>query len=283
MTLGQKIKALRKEKGMTQQDLGGDIITRNMISQIENGEAVPSLSALNRLAEALEVPSGYFLDDTFSLFDYRKAAFLPKMKKYLSEGEYRKAISLFEKESRGEWDDETAFLMAELYQKEATRALKEGALETLKSAVAALKLYCGRTAFPTDAFAATAELYEAVCLNPLVPVFELNTEKYFESANASFGADLFFYITEKANDYPFRNVLYAKHLEAKKEIKQGSYNRAISLLKEIEDKKSAEESSVFLLFRVYTDLEFCYKELRLFEEAYRYSVKRVSIMTAFRS
>ena len=36
MTLGQKIKQARRNKGMTQRELVGDHITRNMLSKIEN-------------------------------------------------------------------------------------------------------------------------------------------------------------------------------------------------------------------------------------------------------
>ena len=37
MTLGEKIKAARKEKGMTQSSLCAEKITRNMLSEIECG------------------------------------------------------------------------------------------------------------------------------------------------------------------------------------------------------------------------------------------------------
>ena len=43
MNIGEKIKRLRTAKLMTQADLVGDVITRNMLSQIENGVANPSL------------------------------------------------------------------------------------------------------------------------------------------------------------------------------------------------------------------------------------------------
>ena len=41
--IGEKIKALRISKRMTQSELAGDQITRNMLSLIENGSALPSL------------------------------------------------------------------------------------------------------------------------------------------------------------------------------------------------------------------------------------------------
>ena len=61
MTLGQKIKAVRLERGMTQKELAGDTITRNMLSKIENDSATPSVRTLEHLAGALGLPTGYFL------------------------------------------------------------------------------------------------------------------------------------------------------------------------------------------------------------------------------
>ena len=55
MTLGKRIRALRTEKKMTQTMLAGNRITRNMLSQIENDAAAPSVRTLEYLAERLGV------------------------------------------------------------------------------------------------------------------------------------------------------------------------------------------------------------------------------------
>ena len=52
MTLGQKIRAARQERGMTQKELVGHYITRNMLSKIENDSATPSVRTLEYLAQA---------------------------------------------------------------------------------------------------------------------------------------------------------------------------------------------------------------------------------------
>ncbi|MBQ8005809.1 MAG: helix-turn-helix transcriptional regulator, partial [Clostridia bacterium] len=59
MNIGEKIKNLRTSKLMTQKELAGEEITRNMLSQIENGSASPSLQTLRYLAARLGVPVGY--------------------------------------------------------------------------------------------------------------------------------------------------------------------------------------------------------------------------------
>ena len=54
--LGHRIKEARIAKKMTQSQVVGDFITRNMLSQIENGTAMPSVKTLTYLAEVLNIP-----------------------------------------------------------------------------------------------------------------------------------------------------------------------------------------------------------------------------------
>lgn len=61
-TIGDKVKQLRKAKGLTQTDLAGDHMTKSMLSQIENGRALPSMNSLQFLAGRLGVDPGYFLE-----------------------------------------------------------------------------------------------------------------------------------------------------------------------------------------------------------------------------
>ena len=63
MKLGEKIKALRLEKGLSQRQLCGEFMTRNMLSQIENGSARPSMDTLSYLAAQLEKPVSFFLEE----------------------------------------------------------------------------------------------------------------------------------------------------------------------------------------------------------------------------
>ena len=65
MELGQRIKEARLEKGLSQRALCGNVITRNMLSLIENGSAKPSMDTLRYLAAQLEKPIGYFLEESY--------------------------------------------------------------------------------------------------------------------------------------------------------------------------------------------------------------------------
>jgi len=63
MELGQRLRQARLEAGLSQRQLCGGEITRNMLSQIENGTAKPSMSTLQYLANALGKPISYFLEE----------------------------------------------------------------------------------------------------------------------------------------------------------------------------------------------------------------------------
>ncbi|MBQ7565928.1 MAG: helix-turn-helix transcriptional regulator [Oscillospiraceae bacterium] len=63
MTLGEKLRQARQNAGLTQKQVAGDRITRNMLSQIENDLAAPSMKTLAYLAETLGVSEGWLLTD----------------------------------------------------------------------------------------------------------------------------------------------------------------------------------------------------------------------------
>lgn len=63
MELSQKLKQARLDAGLSQKALCGNRITRNMLSQIENGSARPSMDTLRYLAGRLEKPLSFFLEE----------------------------------------------------------------------------------------------------------------------------------------------------------------------------------------------------------------------------
>ena len=63
MDIGNRLKQARLEAGLSQRQLCGDVITRNMLSQIENGAARPSMDTLTFLAGRLGKSVSYFLEE----------------------------------------------------------------------------------------------------------------------------------------------------------------------------------------------------------------------------
>ncbi|MFC4766985.1 helix-turn-helix domain-containing protein [Effusibacillus consociatus] len=99
-TLGQKIRELRVQKGLTQGDLGGGKVTPSMISQIEADKANPSHRLLKWISDKLETPIEYFLTDMqlqsekISSFRFAKAL--------IEAGEPRQAIPILEQLADGQ-------------------------------------------------------------------------------------------------------------------------------------------------------------------------------------
>ena len=63
MDLGQRLKQARLEAGLSQRQLCEGLITRNMLSQIENGSARPSMDTLRQLAQRLGKSVSFFLEE----------------------------------------------------------------------------------------------------------------------------------------------------------------------------------------------------------------------------
>lgn len=92
-TLGQKVKEVRLAKKMTQKELAGDYITRNMLSQIENDSATPSIKTMEYIASVLEKPMSYFMDNDVR---YIEGGLVEEMLKRYEEQDYLACIEQIE-------------------------------------------------------------------------------------------------------------------------------------------------------------------------------------------
>ncbi len=62
--IGRRIRKIRVERGLTQKELASKVgIDFTYIGKIERGEQLPSLKILLKIAEALSLPFGCFLED----------------------------------------------------------------------------------------------------------------------------------------------------------------------------------------------------------------------------
>lgn len=69
MPTGSRIKEIRKQKGLTQKQLGEKCgMYESQIRKYENGKANPKIETLKKIAAALEVPVS-LLDDTLSFME----------------------------------------------------------------------------------------------------------------------------------------------------------------------------------------------------------------------
>lgn len=100
---GKRIKEARISKKMTQSEVVGTFITRNMLSQIESGSATPSVKTLEYLASVLDIPIASLLPQGESDEDgtlRADAELLINAKKLYFDGRYREAAATLQSTNR---------------------------------------------------------------------------------------------------------------------------------------------------------------------------------------
>ena len=280
MTLGQKIKNARKSKRITQDRLAKGKITRNMISRIESGKANPSLETIKHIAKELSIPVSYFLSEDDDLLFYEKSEKMQTVYRAYQAKEYAYCITKIK--SFSGIDNEIAYLLAtssfELGKQKLFSGSMTGALTAFKEAAD----YCEKTLFDTQYIEHTLPLYIAIASNVRAPLLEFDKSSYLSGFNKVFDYELYKYVTQDLS-YEFKDPVISRHIKAKKKIKERNYQEAIKLLTQAEDIAKSEAYNAFVMFSIYSDIEFAYKEIVDFEKAYLYSTKRISMLEGFKS
>ena len=128
MKIGEKIKERRKALKMTQSELAGDFVTRNMICKIESGSANPSLETVEYIANKLHIPVSYLVSGDNDLHFYEKNAVINSIYDAFIHKEYAYCIKKICEFSA--LDNELALILAESYLAEGKKAFARGAMNT---------------------------------------------------------------------------------------------------------------------------------------------------------
>lgn len=126
--LGRRIREARLAKKLTQAEVVGDFITRNMLSQIESGTALPSVKTLQYLSKVLEVPMAQLMPEEEATAD--GAADYMQARELFVSRQYERVI---ETPEIAGFSDELAALRAKAYLELAKKA-KEDDLTSLQTA-----------------------------------------------------------------------------------------------------------------------------------------------------
>lgn len=178
MTLGQKLRQARLERGLTQKQLVGDQITRNMLSKIENDSATPSMRTLEFLARQLNLPVSYFLSD-FSLSDGTSPDGLDRMRQAYQQERYQDCIDLLEQSKTAGSTDEGYLLHALACIGAAKQSLAAGNVNEAKENADAADYYNKQGMYYSAAVDAEMSLILAECALLLdLSEFEKNAEEY---------------------------------------------------------------------------------------------------------
>ena len=128
MELGQKIRQAREAAGLSQRQLCGDTITRNMLSRIEHGSVRPSMTTLSFLAEKLGKPVSFFLDE--ETVTSPNAERILAARKAFAAGDFGEVLEILacfeEPDETFSWEKE--LLTARCCLELAAKAIEEGRL-----------------------------------------------------------------------------------------------------------------------------------------------------------
>lgn len=269
MELGHKIKQARLEAGLSQRQLCGGHITRNMLSQIEHGTARPSMDTLRILAAGLGKPISYFLEDQAVTSPNQDT--MNRSREAFRSGDPGQALEILENYRAPDpvFDMEAAYLRALCRMALAEQAISQ---ERLPYAVHLLE-QAAEDATGTPYFTEALERQRvllmaqtaparAVSLAAELPVDDrellLRARGALENGNADRAGE--YLDAAQDRDAPYWQLLRGEVLFA-----QGEYARAAERFRQAESQYPRQTAE---------RLETCYRELGDFKQAYEYACKQ---------
>ena len=280
MTIGEKIKARRKELGLTQSKVVGEQISRNMLSLIESGNATPSFETLCFIAKRLKVRVEYLVSDDIPLKTFERIDNETKIYEAYHSKNYEYALELID--IFGQNIDIFMYLGAECAYRLAEIKVRSGSLASSKKWIMKALEYVENTAFDTTLIRAKISIISAIAQNIQSPKLNFEQEKY-ESLIRDVTNEEYYHYFIGDSTYDYQSLILKLHMDAKALMKARNYANAISLLCQAEEAKTQDNYDAYVYFGIYSDLENCYKELLDFEKAYRYATKKMSMMEYFKS
>lgn len=280
MLLGEKIKLARQAKKITQSQLAGDKVTRNMISRIETGTANPSLDTIKYLAQRLSLPVSYLLSEDDDLLFYEKKEKMSVIYTAYTSKDYSYCIEKID--SLSGLDNELAYLLANSLVERGKQNLVRGALQSAMKDFERAEESIHLTVLDTLHISTVLKMYKSIASNIQAPLLEFDDAEYAAGLHSTFDYDMYRYLVQDY-DYEFKNESMRYHAAAKKLIRERKYSDAVPRLLKASEKMAAQGYNSFVLFSIYTDLEQCYKQLFDFENAYRYASKRMSMLEGFKT
>ena len=285
MNIGEKIKKIRTAKLMTQSELAGSHITRNMLSQIENGSAQPSMATVTYIAQKLNVSPGFLLAGEEDEWLYFKSGEINNIKKAYADKNYRLCREICK---NSEWsDDELWLILAEcclcVGKEEFCNGYLREAVELFDEALE----YCQKTIYNTDVIVSSAAAYFSY-MRMISPTLSSNYEEADEDRVIVLNDDFCIYsrffcdFDEGERGMSVGNLTlpdgsYSMHLSAKKLTEDGNYSEALAILNKLLFDNECEIAQPMLYF-IFCDLEVCCRETGDFKGAYEYSQSKIALL-----
>ena len=288
MNLGEKIKKLRTDKMMTQSELVGSEITRNMLSRIENGAANPSIDTVCYIAKRLNVSAGYLMADDADEQIFRKHREIVNIKKAFMNEDHRICRDMCISAESSD-DDEIQMILCECDLALGIENFNNGNLrESCEFFDEAIE-NCAGTLYRTDHIIATAGVYfrfmrhlSATLCSNVIDEAEVNIYPAMTAEFCRYLLPFEALLEEKqiSDDEIFRtgkaDSPFCLHLSAKKRMLFGDFEGAYEDLRAILLGETAIPQPV--LYFVFSDLEICCKERQDFKGAYEFSINKIELM-----
>ena len=290
MTIGEKIKFLRLSKKLTQSAICGDLITRNMLSRIENGAALPSLPTLKQLADALGVSAGYFLDAGDDPFPYQKLALMPPIKEAFKKGDYTSALALSASLDK---DDEIAYIEAASFFALGYEAYRKGRLMTAEKLLLSSQEAAKSSLYAEDTLVKKNDYY----LSLIRRTKENKLHEVTLDEGDRFAEEIEYYLylymlhITKTTRYDiaaaiydtmrFQSTLFRKHINARLSLLARNNSRAATLLEELAEEMQTSDCDPVFALNVLTDRESLAGALGDYEAAYRALLQKNALLEAF--
>ncbi len=280
MSIGEKIKARRKQLGLTQAQVSGDKISRNMLSLIESGNASPSLDTLYYIADKLNIRIEYLVSRDISIETFERIEHEQEIWDEFHKNNFEKSLYLIDR--FGQKSNSLMYLAAECAYRIAKEKTRNGSLASARRWIEKTMEYISLSTLDTKLLRAKISLISSITQNIQAPKLHFDNEEYDDLVHDVTDEEYYHYYIGDL-DYQYKNPILSLHMTAKNKIKSRLYVEAIQLLCQAEEEKTQENYDAFVFFGIYTDLENCYKELLDFEKAYRYATKKMSMMEYFKS
>lgn len=263
MELGEKLRQARIEAGLSQRQLCGEEITRNMLSLIENGSAKPSMKTLQYLASRLGKNVSFFLEETAVLSPNQ--AIMASARQLYDSGNYNEADRVLEDYRFPDpvYDREKELLWVLIRLELAKEAIRQ---ERFLYAAEVLKQTPVETAYLAEDLSRRKLLLLGSIPGQSVAgqLPSSDQELLLRAREALAAADLSRAV-HLLEAMEIRNSPQWYLIRGKIDLQQKKWRSAESLLRMAEAEFPREVCPL---------LEICYRELKNFQKAYEYACKQ---------
>jgi len=289
-SIGQKIRSLRMSRGLTQAQLAGDSITRNMISLIENGNASPSLGTLTELARRLDIPVGYFFaadEEEHAL--YLNMSVIGRIRQAYTASQYEACLELCSSLSRP--SEEIRMISIQCCLALADRCCMDCTLVSAAAHLEKASELAKRSLYLTEAIRSTTDF--AVCLIHSIQVSPIPIElgEAHRYPHSLVSPEFFGYITalrclesgRNEDAYVLLNSgwihtpAYLDLLSARYLFNNGETDKAAALLHNV----LGSPIGFFTRYHALTALERCSSASGDFKTAYQLSTQKIHLLELF--